>query len=267
MEAPSERDEKAAMVRNTQTKDESPPSLSPRFSIVLLFFDEEANVVGVLTSLRDALERAGEDFELVAVNNGSRDRTASLLREIAGGGGRIRLVEIPENRGYGWGALQGLQSCRGEWIGFMAGDGQVDPGDVLRLLRQAGSSWDLVKVRRAVREDGFIRQAISDVYVMLFCLTFNLPFYDINATPRLFRRRWLEVLDLRSRDWFLDAEILLKAGYLGFRVKEVPIVFKRRGGGSSSVNFKTVVEFIINIIRFRFGPELRKWKRTTRSKL
>ena len=251
----------ALIPRQNVTTNGSPP----RFSMALLFYNEEANVVPVVTSLRQALANARLDCELILVDNGSKDRTSALLDELVQGDGRARLVAVPENLGYGWGAIQGLAAAEGEWIGSMAGDGQVDPDDVVRLLRQVSPAYDLVKVRRAVREDGFLRQAVSDIYVMLFCLAFNLPFYDVNATPRIFRRKWLPVLDLTSRDWFLDAEILLKAGVLGFRVKEIPIIFKRRPGGSSNVNFKTVLEFIKNIIRLRLGLELPRWKRKIRS--
>jgi len=102
--------------------------------------------------------------------------------------------------------------------------------------------------------------------VMTFCLLFGLPFYDINATPRIFRRSWLEKFQFSSRDWFLDAEILIKTKFLGLTVKEIPIIFRRRERGSSNVNLNTIFEFMKNIIRFRFGKELAQWKRKTRLK-
>ncbi len=230
-------------------------------SLALLFYNEEENVLGVVTGLKEALDAEKADYELLLVNNGSSDRTPSLIRELSGHDPRLKAVTVEKNLGYGWGAIQGMLSAEGEWVGFMAGDGQVDPADVVRLYRETKRSYDLVKVRRAYRQDGFIRGVISDVYVMTFCLLFDLPFYDINATPRVFRRRWLAPLDLRSRDWFLDAEIMLKAGILGFAIKEVTIVFRRRKGGRSNVRPRTVLEFIFNILKFRLGREIRQWKR------
>jgi len=233
----------------------------PQISLALLFYNEEENVLGVVSGLKEVLDAEGADYQLLLVNNGSTDRTPALIRELAAHDPRLVPVTVETNRGYGWGAIQGLRAAEGEWIGFMAGDGQVDPMDVVRLYRETRRGYDLVKVRRAYRQDGFIRGVISDVYVMTFCLLFDLPFYDINATPRAFRREWLSKLDLRSRDWFLDAEIMLKAGILGFSIKEVTIVFRRRTGGRSNVRPRTVLEFMRNILKFRLGRGIRQWKR------
>lgn len=243
-----------------------PATQRPQFSIALLFYNEEENVVPVVAALRDALARAGFDFQLVLVNNGSHDRTAGLIRELAAGDRRLKPVTVEENRGYGWGAIRGLQAADGEWVGFMAGDGQVDPSDVIRLLREASCGCDLIKVRRARREDGVVRCAISYVYVMTLALLFDLPFYDMNATPRIFRRKWLSRLRLTSVGWFLDAETLIKGRRLGMTVKEIPILFKRRAGGRSHVRPLTVVEFLMNIARYRLGREIPKWKQEIRSR-
>ncbi len=235
-------------------------------SLVLLFYNEEECLVGVVEELTSALSAAGFEFELVLVDNGSRDRTPELIRNLTEKDPRLTGVTVVENLGFGWGVISGLAAAAGSWVGYMGGDGQVEPADVVRLLKLAGSGNDLIKVRRRERQDGFLRSWISNVYVMLVCLAFGLPFYDINATPRIFRRKWLEKFRLASKDWFLDAELMIKADLLGLTVKEVPIVFQRREGGSSNVNLNTIFEFIKNIARFRFGKELREWKRENLSK-
>ena len=235
-------------------------------SLVLLFFNEEENVTRVVEELSSTLDEAGCEFSLVLVDNGSRDRTPELIRRLAERDPRLKTVTVEENLGFGWGALRGLEAADGAWVGYMGGDGQVPPAEVLRLLQLTGSGYDLIKVRRRERQDGFVRAWISNVYVMLVCLAFGLPFYDVNATPRIFRREWLDKFRLASRDWFLDAELLIKAHLLGLTVREVPIVFRKREGGSSNVNLGTIFEFLKNIARFRFGKELREWKRENLSR-
>ncbi|MCX6348271.1 MAG: glycosyltransferase family 2 protein [Candidatus Aureabacteria bacterium] len=232
-----------------------------QFSLALLFYNEEENVLGIVSGLKETLDSEKADYQLLLVNNGSTDRTPSLIRELTAHDPRLKTVTVEKNLGYGWGAIQGMKAAEGEWVGFMAGDGQVDPADVARLYRETRHGYDLVKVRRAYRQDGFIRGVISDVYVMTFCLLFDLPFYDINATPLVFRRKWLEKLDFRSRDWFLNAEIMLKARSLNLSIKEVTIVFRRRKGGKSNVRVATVFEFVFNILKFRLGRGLSQWKR------
>ncbi|MDP8236460.1 MAG: glycosyltransferase family 2 protein [Candidatus Erginobacter occultus] len=236
-------------------------------SLVLLFYNEEESVVPVVGELKSALSRSGFEFELILVDNGSRDRTPELIRDLAETDPRLKPVTVAENLGLGWGAISGLAVAGGSWIGYMGGDGQVDPSDVVRLFKLAGSGWDLIKVRRKERQDGFVRAWISNIYVMLVCLVFGMPFYDVNATPRIFRREWLDKFRLASRDWFLDAELLIKAHMLGMTVHELPIVFQKREGGSSNVNLNTIFEFLKNIARFRFGKELREWKRNNLSRL
>jgi len=241
-------------------------NLKDRISLVLLFYNEEENVTWVVEDLRRVLDQAGFEFNLILVDNGSQDRTPDLIQNLVDNDFRLKKVMVKENLGFGWGVISGLAAARSPWVGYMGGDGQVDPEDVVKLLNLRQSGYDLIKVRRTLRQDGFIRAWISNVYVMMTCILFGIPFYDVNATPRIFRRIWLEKFQLSSRDWFLDAELLVKSELLGLKLKEVSIIFQKREGGSSNVNLGTIFEFLKNIAKFRFGKELREWKRKNLSK-
>ena len=231
------------------------------FSLVLPFYNEEDSIVPAVTGLIGVLDGAGLDYQLVLVDNGSRDRTPVLLRELVRENHRLKPVSVDENIGLGWGVISGLREAEGEWIGYMDGDAQIAPDDVERFLARADpAQCDMVKVRRRVRRDGFIRARVSEVYVILFCLLFGIRIYDVNAKPVIFRREWLDRLSLRSRDWFIDAELTLKADHLGMRIREVPMTFHRRSAGRSSVGVATVFEFIRNIARYALGGEYKKWK-------
>jgi len=241
-------------------------NLKDRISLVLLFYNEEENVTWVVEDLRRVLDQAGFEFNLILVDNGSQDRTPDLIQNLVDNDSRLKKVMVKENLGFGWGVISGLAAARSPWVGYMGGDGQVDPEDVVKLLNLRQSGYDLIKVRRTLRQDGFIRAWISNVYVMMTCILFGIPFYDVNATPRIFRRIWLEKFQLSSRDWFLDAELLVKSELLGLKLKEVSIIFQKREGGSSNVNLGTIFEFLKNIAKFRFGKELREWKGKNLSK-
>ena len=243
-----------------------PIKFKDSISLVLLFYNEEENVVRVVGDLRETLATAGYDFNLILVDNGSRDRTPALIQELIDKDSRIKKVTVKKNLGFGWGVINGLAAARNSWVGYMGGDGQVDPEDVIKLLNLRQSGYDLIKVRRTLRQDGFVLAWISNVYVMMTCLLFGIPFYDVNATPRIFRKKLLKKFRLSSRDWFLDAELMIKSELLSLTVKEVPIIFQKRSGGSSNVNLGTIFEFLSNLIKFRFGKELREWKRKNLSK-
>ncbi len=232
----------------------------PLVSLAMLFYNEEACVRSVVERMGAALAGAGTDFQLLPVDNGSSDRTPEIIASLAAADSRIKPVTVPKNLGYGWGVINGLRAADGEWIGYMDGDGQIEPEAFLRLVGFCLAGYDMVKIRRARRQDGWLRGAVSDVYVLMLCLLFNLPFYDVNAKPRLFKREWLEELDLSSQDWFLDAEMLIKARVLGMTVGEIKAVFLKRSQGASHVRPATAWEFLRNIVRYRWGGELKLWR-------
>lgn len=237
-----------------------------RYSITLLFYNEEENVIPVVTSLKNILSRAGIDFQLVLVNNGSTDNTPAFIRELVEADSRLKEVVVEKNLGYGWGVIRGLQAADGEWIGYMDGDAQISAEDVERFLKYTTPEYDMVKVRRKKRLDGFFRTRISETYIIFFSILFGIQIYDINAKPVIFRRSLTKKFMLTSKDWFIDAELLLKANYLNLRIREVPVIFLKRNAGCSSVTVSTIFEFLKNIFRFRFGKELKQWKRKIQSK-
>ena len=83
---------------------------------------------------------------------------------------------------------------------------------------------------------------------------------DINGDPKIFPKKYLEVLDLKSSDSFLSSELLIKAKILNLSLKEVHTVSLLRIEGKSTVNFKTIIEFLRNILRYKFGSTLPTWK-------
>jgi glycosyltransferase involved in cell wall biosynthesis len=229
---------------------------SPRFSLVLPLYDEEESVVAVARGLVEALESAGERFELILVDNGSRDRTRELVEELRRGDPRVVCVALDDNRGFGGGVLAGFSAARGDLVGFMGGDGQVTPSDLVDVLGAVRRQHlDLAKGRRIARHDGIRRRVVSVVYNGLFRLVFGTRVADVNGSPKILRRELLQALALRSRDWFLDAEIVLKAHVLKARIGEVPITFGRRTGGGSHVRIAAIAEFLRNMIRYRFSPK------------
>jgi len=236
-----------------------------KFSLALVFYNEEDNVVPVVNSLKEVLNRSKLDCQLILVDNGSRDHTSRLIRELVSVHRDLKPVMVEDNLGYGWGVINGLSAAEGEWIGFMDGDAQIASGDVERFLAEADSSrYDMIKARRLERRDGFIRARVSEVYVILFCLLFGIKIYDVNAKPVIFKRKYLDRFSLKSRDWFIDAELLMKASFLGLRIREVGMIFHRRQAGRTAVNVATIFEFINNIARNALGGEFARWKKNQR---
>lgn len=226
-----------------------------KLSLVLPLYNEESNVEVVAGDLLSTLRAAGLDFELVLVDNGSRDGTGRLIDRLGAANPEVRKVAVAVNQGYGWGILQGLRAATGDVVGYMGGDGQTDPGDVVRVYRKlVDEDLPFAKARRVRRHDGPIRILITLLANVLFMLLFRLRTTDVNGTPKLLRRELYESLDLESRDWFVDAEVMIKCARRGVKFGEVPVTFGARERGSSNVRFATLVEFLKNIARMLAAP-------------
>lgn len=236
--------------------------MKPVVSLVIPFYNEEANVKKVATGLSRALGETGLSYELILVDNGSRDRTQELIRSTLRDDASARLVEVENNRGYGGGVLAGLKEAHGEILGFAAGDGQSDPKAVVQVLNKLRSEGlDLCKADRGIRHDGWLRAAISKWGNRVFQWSFpGIGTRDINGTPKLFTAALYEKMKPSSTDWFLDAEIVIKAHWLGASVGETGVESPPREEGTSNVRWITLLEFLRNVARFRWGREMREWK-------
>jgi len=241
----------------------------PDLSLVMPALNEEAVVAATIRDLLVAFERHGHVLEVVAVDNGSRDRTGEILRELASTDRRVVPVRVEVNQGYGFGILSGLPRASAPWVGIICADGQVEAGDVVKLFeatrRDAAATGarddarpTLFKVRRRFRQDGLKRKLVSVAYNFGTALLFGgLGTLDVNGNPKLFPRELLPRFALCSKDWFLDAEIMIKAKKLGLRVVEVNVFGQLRRGGTSNVRATTCFEFARNLLSCRFGDDPR----------
>lgn len=227
---------------------------TPDLSLVIPCFNEAASVRNTTTNLIRSLRETTEDFELVLVNNGSTDHTGDIIDELISEGAPVVKETVDANQGYGYGVLRGLRRCRGRIIGFMCADGQIAPQEVARLYEFASVATTprLFKVRRRFRMDGWQRQVVSTIYNLTArVLIGDLGTMDINANPKMLPREYLEQMNLQSKDWFLDAEVMLKSKQLGLGVFELNVLGQMRLEGASHVRSAAVWEFIVNLLKYR----------------
>ena len=215
-------------------------------------YNEEACVDRVVGELLEALREV--PHELVLVNNGSTDGTGTRINALAVAHRSVRAMHLVENAGYGGGILAGLNSLDTPIIGWTWGDGQGRA----EVVREAWSKLvrerlDVVKARRVERLDGAQRLIVSKVYNRVMRHGFGVVTSDVNGCPKLMTVRAYQALGLRSLDWFLDPECLLKAAELGLSVGEVDAVMHPRDGGLSKVSPDTVGEFLRRLWDWRRG--------------
>ncbi len=235
---------------------------APELSLVIPCYNEESNIDYVIPRLLSAFEKAGIRFEIVAVDNGSRDRTGELLARLAAAHpGVVVPVRVEVNQGYGFGLLSGFPVARAPWICMLPADGQVDAEDVVRLYDAVVASGGPVlgKVRRRFRMDGLRRKVVSIVFNLFVRILWpSLASLDVNGAPKILPAELIRAMELRSKNWLLDAEIMIKAHYMGVRVLELNVFARMRGSGVSHVRGETIAEFIRSLLLFRFSPGWRR---------
>jgi glycosyltransferase involved in cell wall biosynthesis len=240
----------------------------PELSLVIPCYNESESIPYTLPALCAAFAKAGRALEIVAVDNGSKDDSAARIAALVAQGLPIRPVKVEVNQGYGFGLLSGIPHARGTWVGFIPADGQVDAEDVVRLFEALSPCGPLTlgKVRRRFRMDGFLRKLVSIAYNgLVWCLWPGLGSIDVNGTPKIVHRDVLARMQLESRRWFLDPELLIKAHYLGVRVLELNAFARMRGRGESNVRATTCWEFLRELLRYRFTGHLGPWRASIES--
>ncbi len=230
-------------------------------SFVMPCYNEEDIVEHTIGRLVNAFQKAGYRLELVAVDNGSCDRTGEIIKQLATRYGSVIYHRVEKNEGYGNGVLSGLPLCTAPWIGIIPADGQVDAEDAVRLFENVSTIGGkaLGKVRRRFRMDGLLRKIISISYnLFIRALWPRLGSIDVNGSPKILPRDVLLAMGLQSRQWFLDPEIILKAHLMGIRIFEYNVFARERGNGLSHVRIWTCWEFFSKILTYRFAKEWRK---------
>ncbi len=234
-----------------------PRAMSPHdLSLVIPCYNEADVLRNTVLRLVQSFREQTIDVELVLVDNGSVDSTGKIIDELIGEGLSIVKETVEVNQGYGHGVLRGLKFCRGKFVGFLCADGQVEAQDVVKVYEIAANARTpkLVKVRRRFRMDGLARKIVSIIYNLIGNVMFGgLGSIDINGNPKIFPREYLERLNLQSKDWFLDAEVMIKAKRLSLDVFEFNVIAQMREGGTSNVRPSTCWEFIVNLLKYRFG--------------
>ncbi|MBZ0088967.1 MAG: glycosyltransferase family 2 protein, partial [Thermoanaerobaculia bacterium] len=206
---------------------------APAISLVIPFYDEEACVEEVCREALRALDSLGLDYELIAVDDGSRDATPARLTALATSTPRLRWLSWQPNRGQGAALYRGLHAARAPLVATMDGDGQNDPADLEVLLDRlrAAPAADLVVGIRADRHDSRLRRWMSRVANAVRGRVLRDRVHDSGCALRVFRREVVDALiPIRTLYSFIPALAVAS----GFRVAEVRVRHRGRAGGRSS---------------------------------
>jgi len=222
----------------------------PKFSIVVPLHNEQENVTDLYDRLKAVMEINGESFEIVLVDDGSRDRTFALLREIAAVDSRVTVVKLRRNFGQTSALAAGFDHARGEYIIAMDGDLQHDPADIPIFLEKIAEGYDIVSGWRKQRIDNFwLRRIPSRCANWLMAKLSGVEIHDFGTTFKAYRREILEQVPLYGE---LHRFIPALASWYGASICEVPIRNVNRERGASHYGISRTFRVFFDLITIRF---------------
>lgn len=225
------------------------------FSIVIPCYNEEENIEK-LTTLVDQIDHK-YDFEVILVNNGSKDNTYHKILEASEKNNRIVPLNLVVNQGYGNGILYGLKHTKGEYIGWSHADLQIDIREfekIFRLIESNNYPKDVfIKGNRTGRSfiDIIFTFFMSVFETILFFKILN----DINAQPNMFHKTFMKHWNNPPKDFSLDLFVYYLAKKMKYKIIRFKTRMRKRIHGKSSWNSNIFsrVKFINRTIKYSFG--------------
>ena len=246
---------------STATQSASTAKRVPELSFFFPAHNEEANLEALVEESMAALPAIADKFEIIAVDDGSKDRTPAIADALAAAHpGVFRVVHHPVNLGYGAALRSGFDASRYGLIAFIDGDRQFKVADVARLTDriQAADNPDVVVGFRLKRADPPIRRWYARIYRMANRVFFGVRVRDIDCACKLFKRQALEPIRVASGGAFFTAELLIKLRFEGRKIAEVGVPHYARTAGSPTgakpkVVFRAMRDFWTLRFRLWFG--------------
>ena len=226
----------------------SAPARVPGLSVFLPSHNEEGNVERVVRSWTAELPKVADKFEVIVVDDGSRDRTGEIAERLAKEDAHVKVVRHPVNRGYGGAVISGVRAATLPYVLLCDGDGQFDPADIERLTPFV-PEYDVVAGRRVQRADHLMRRINGRAWTTLVRLLLGITISDIDCGFKLFKREKLEGMELRAHGAMISTELMARLAGRNAKVKEVDVGhLPRLAGEQSGANLKVVARAFKELI-------------------
>jgi glycosyltransferase involved in cell wall biosynthesis len=225
-------------------------------SAVLPAYNEEALIAATATAMATELARHVDDYEVIVVNDGSKDRTREVVEGLSAQDPHIRLVNHPVNRGYGAALKTGFDSAIKDLIFLTDGDKQFDLTEIARFLPEIERGADMAIGYRNPRRDPPLRLVYARGWKVVVTLLFGYTARDVDCAFKLFKREVWERVTVHSGGATFSAELLVKARACGYRIRELPVKhLPRLAGRPTGGNPRVILRAFRDIIWLRLHLE------------
>ncbi len=216
-------------------------------------YNDEKNLPDLIPAVHGFLSRVAEKFEIIIIEDGSPDKTGKVADELALQFSNVRVIHHLGNLGYGAALKDGFANAQYEYVMYTDGDYQYDVNDFepyLHLLPEA----DVLSGYAVKKAVNFQRKIQSAVFNFLVNVLFLVNFKDVNCSMKIYKRKVLKAISIKSNSAFIDAEMLIRARKKGFKIAQFPVIhYERKTGIASGSKFNVIADTVRDMIRFRLG--------------
>lgn len=207
-------------------------------------YNEEKNIENMVRQAEKVLGEVAEKYEIIVIDDGSKDRTAEIVNQISTGNERVRLVSHKKNMGYGMALRTGFKSCKYEWMVFTDSDGQFDFSEFPNFIEeQRKTGADLVVGYYRKRAVPFKRKFNTFIWQLIIRALLGLKIRDIDCGFKFIRKRVIDEMTLISeRGAFISTEFLSKAVQHKYKIVEIPVNhYPRKAGDATGADIKVIL--------------------------
>jgi len=213
-------------------------------------YNDGGTIASMVLSAILVLEKLTDDYEVIVVNDGSRDYTGEILNELDRQYERVRVVHHEKNKGYGGALRTGFSQAGKEFVFYTDGDAQYDVRDLPSLWAVMNDSVDMVQGYKIGRSDPLHRVIIGRLYHAVTNLAFGIHLKDVDCDFRLIRRSVFDRVHPESDSGVICVEMMTKIRQAGFRITEVPVHHYHRAYGKSQFfNFRRIARVGVDLIK------------------
>jgi glycosyltransferase involved in cell wall biosynthesis len=221
----------------------------PSLTLIVTALNEEDNIVPTITNALTALRDFGVDGEIVFIDDGSRDRTGEAVRAAFGADPRVRRYRHEAPHGVGASFWEGVELAGGDVVGWVPGDNEVDPWELLRYFGLLEHVDLVIPFIFNTGARSWFRRTLSSVYRFIINTTFRTNFNYTNG-PILYRKSILKQLPYHSASFFFQTDALMRLTRAGYMFAEVPFIVARREHGiSKAISFPSLWKVVKGYVR------------------
>lgn len=222
-----------------------------KLSVFLPAYNEEKNLNATVKNVVDNLKKNFSEWELIIVNDGSKDNTGQVADSWAAKSKFIKVIHHNPNQGYGPALISGLYACKYPWISFIDSDGQFDFSEITNFVQvQEKTNADLVIGFYKKRQVPFNRKLNSKLWQVIVWLLFGLNVKDIDCGFKLISKKVVDKIDrLQSkRGAFISSEFLIKSKKAGFKIVEIGVNhYPRVQGEGTGADLNVILQSFVDL--------------------